>query len=961
MSVRQFLTELCPQLREAFCAENDSGSDTLDDSWLKVMSWIENHSDSGGILASQGFFTQRRVQDTESEEFQNIKKSKAYDQDWRIFLCFRHGLPSDLRVWDLLTHLPEDGMSKKFWRCSFFMALRRERKKAGKRGLLTLRPTVFERLMFLCASRAIYFYTRKDVASGESSKKGKKRRKLEKKALPSFGWSAECGQCLGYAVQTICRSWDVYVQLLGFKDVEAMTSPYILYNSDSQQYVAIEKREDGYAPSSQLTTLSKGMKATTDISACDQSASSRSDSADSKLRHLTETFLGDLRSVVLDDVLYSNGLQLQALLKFSRTNETTGLSPRFNDMPREVDGLEERELLQLSPVKRPSRSSVRQRVTTALTTSSNVMKPRPRDEEEDAAVGMGPGSSDTSEQQDPVLCRNGPNCECQAARLRLQKALPKYVRMYDCSFEELFETDSLSAAEGGTEESVQLLLTDPPFNHRRESGRSNSDHDFIDEDAMGKAVNAAGMWVAQGGHIVKFCSPLQFSSWYEQYNAMPDKPFNIDPHPILALNAPGHYFGRVHKMTTALFPVTSWALHATKKGLSNEESFSLVDYRNHSFVGSGHPAWTNAITGVTRLQPGEYLRSKAGTETKSFRMRPEQKSQALLLELISRFSKPGALVMDMFAGTFSTAIACLSLPNHRKFVGCEIRDDVFLEARDRVIEQFADCIVDKYSDVEAESEAQIRDAELVVSHAIHRVRADKDWNPPPGFPGFQTLPAYAVEYIAAYWGKLDMVRDVGKRPVSSWPSTLKGAVQCTPVECLAALEASRCGVCVKESSIRHPMAGKGVFATRKLPKGSTIGYYYGALVYDNLRSREQVTKYYGENGVLGVTVPDFDTWAMQIPLHDSGVTVGDTTVKDVYVVPKASCVFGMVNDYHYRVGDEDRAQALASPETARKPSVQFVSVTASKLVHIYNHETMYVEALRDILPGEELLVDYHEY
>ena len=92
----------------------------------------------------------------------------------------------------------------------------------------------------------------------------------------------------------------------------------------------------------------------------------------------------------------------------------------------------------------------------------------------------------------------------------------------------------------------------------------------------------------------------------------------------------------------------------------------------------------------------------------------------------------------------------------------------------------------------------------------------------------------------------------------------------------------------------------------------------------------------------------------------SGVTVRDTTVKDVYVVPKASCVFGMVNDYHYRVGDEDRAQALVSPETARKPSVQFVSVTASKLVHIYNHETMYVEALRDILPGEELLVDYHE-
>ena len=68
---------------------------------------------------------------------------------------------------------------------------------------------------------------------------------------------------------------------------------------------------------------------------------------------------------------------------------------------------------------------------------------------------------------------------------------------------------------------------------------------------------------------------------------------------------------------------------------------------------------------------------------------------ALLQELISRFSKKGDIVVDPFGGTFSTAIACFSLPEHRKFVGCE-KDTVCFElAQIYVVKKFAATIAQK--------------------------------------------------------------------------------------------------------------------------------------------------------------------------------------------------------------------------------------------------------------------------
>lgn len=65
-------------------------------------------------------------------------------------------------------------------------------------------------------------------------------------------------------------------------------------------------------------------------------------------------------------------------------------------------------------------------------------------------------------------------------------------------------------------------------------------------------------------------------------------------------------------------------------------------------------------------------------------LRGEQKAVATCAELIQRYSFPGALVIDMFTGTGSTAVACMLLG--RSFVGSDIDKDVVSAAKKRCVE-----------------------------------------------------------------------------------------------------------------------------------------------------------------------------------------------------------------------------------------------------------------------------------
>lgn len=52
-------------------------------------------------------------------------------------------------------------------------------------------------------------------------------------------------------------------------------------------------------------------------------------------------------------------------------------------------------------------------------------------------------------------------------------------------------------------------------------------------------------------------------------------------------------------------------------------------------------------------------------------LRPVQKIVALINHLVWKFSKPGDLVLDKFAGILSKAKVCLLLDKNGRFVGYE--------------------------------------------------------------------------------------------------------------------------------------------------------------------------------------------------------------------------------------------------------------------------------------------------
>lgn len=64
------------------------------------------------------------------------------------------------------------------------------------------------------------------------------------------------------------------------------------------------------------------------------------------------------------------------------------------------------------------------------------------------------------------------------------------------------------------------------------------------------------------------------------------------------------------------------------------------------------------------------------------RFHPTQKPVALLEELILKHSNEGNLVLDCFAGSASTAIACYN--TNRKFMGCELNKEYYNKAVERI-------------------------------------------------------------------------------------------------------------------------------------------------------------------------------------------------------------------------------------------------------------------------------------
>ena len=228
-------------------------------------------------------------------------------------------------------------------------------------------------------------------------------------------------------------------------------------------------------------------------------------------------------------------------------------------------------------------------------------------------------------------------------------------------------------------------------------------------------------------------------------------------------------------------------------------------------------------------------------------LRPEQKSITLMSDIIEKFSKPGDLVVDPCSGTFSVAKACLLLPKHRRFVGCDLDPACLQHTEDRLIELFARQLLNPRSDISTRDDKLTSSAQNLVAE-IERLKVTKRaaaWNTPKGLSPMQNFPPYIVQYLCQYFNDMSLANSGGRLPMIRWNSMWTRRMNTVDVQSLRSLECIQLGVQIKNSNIKHKNAGLGVFANKDFDEGEIVGHYYGALVSGDIGEKKRLTKAYG--------------------------------------------------------------------------------------------------------------------
>ena len=185
------------------------------------------------------------------------------------------------------------------------------------------------------------------------------------------------------------------------------------------------------------------------------------------------------------------------------------------------------------------------------------------------------------------------------------------IRLYHCPFQRLEETAGLSPS------SVQLVFTDPPY----EKAFVPQFHDLA--AFAGRVLVEGGLFVSWYGHLYlpQFLAALgQHLEWGWMVSSSWDGPANIIHQP---------------KVWSRWEPIVVYC----KKRWTHKERFEDVSH--------------------TKGQEKDW--------------HPWQKTVAEVETLVSRFSRPGDLIVDPCGGAFTTAVACKRLG--RRFVGCDVEAD----------------------------------------------------------------------------------------------------------------------------------------------------------------------------------------------------------------------------------------------------------------------------------------------
>lgn len=271
---------------------------------------------------------------------------------------------------------------------------------------------------------------------------------------------------------------------------------------------------------------------------------------------------------------------------------------------------------------------------------------------------------------------------------------------------EIENTDGLSYLKTIENNSIDLILTDPPYLISRDSGMNTHYNEVkSNEEKNIKFVKTEEDWekyklenaektfndkqkenYMKYGSIYgkKYCVKTDYGDW--------DKEFTIEH-----LNAfIKEYYKKLRKGGTLIMFFDIWKI-TILKALFEKHKFKQIRFiewikTNPQPLNSRVNYLTNcreiALVGVKVGKPtfnskydnGIYMFPLQGGKK---RFHPTQKSIALFEELIIKHSNEEDVVMDTFLGGGTTAIACKN--TNRKFKGCEVSEEYYNKIK-KVIE-----------------------------------------------------------------------------------------------------------------------------------------------------------------------------------------------------------------------------------------------------------------------------------
>lgn len=221
----------------------------------------------------------------------------------------------------------------------------------------------------------------------------------------------------------------------------------------------------------------------------------------------------------------------------------------------------------------------------------------------------------------------------------------------------LIKGNNLDVLKTISDKSVDLVVTDPPYNISKKNNFETMNRQGIDFGEWDKNVDLLS-WMNELPRIVKKgASIIVFNDWR-----------NL-----------GMIAKELEEKGFLIKDIIRW--EKTNPMPRNRDRRYIVDYEFAIWAVENHAKWK------FHRQSDKYDRSEirvpiASASEKTFGAHPTQKPVKLMEELLLRHSDKNDIVLDPFMGSGSTGIACLN--TNRDFIGIELDENYFEIAKKRI-------------------------------------------------------------------------------------------------------------------------------------------------------------------------------------------------------------------------------------------------------------------------------------